>query len=110
MEIVNKKYDKTAIIEKIITRLMIYFNVIKYIDLAKALEISQPTLSKWKDRGTIDIELILNKCEGINLNWLFYGEGPIRRSEDNKVVIDKEEYEQMKEIIRVVKVAAEAIK
>lgn len=30
-------------------------------------------MSNWKSRNTIDYDLLLTKCEGENLNWLFLG-------------------------------------
>lgn len=32
-------------------------------------------ISTWFARGTFDLELIYEKCEGINMNWLLSGNG-----------------------------------
>jgi hypothetical protein len=79
MKYPNEKYNNLKYFENIITRLMIYFKTDKIIVLAESLNVSQPTISNWKRRGTIDMKLLLEKCENINLNWLFFGEGAMLR-------------------------------
>lgn len=44
---------------------------------SKRLGISAQGLSTWISRNTFDIELIYSKCENINPEWLFSGEGPM---------------------------------
>jgi predicted transcriptional regulator len=66
-------------IEKIIERLKIFHGVDTAYELAQILGIAESTLSGWKSRSTIDYELIFSKCEDVNLNWLIYGEGEMRK-------------------------------
>lgn len=45
--------------------------------LAEMLGISQPAISNWKKRDTLDYELIISKCKGLSAEWLLRGEGPM---------------------------------
>ena len=82
MKYASKKYNNLKYSDKIISRLMLYFNTTKIIILAELLGVSQPTISNWKKRGTIDMERIIEKAQNINLNWLFFGEGTMLRQSD----------------------------
>lgn len=42
-------------------------------ELSAYLGISQPLISAWKNRNSIDIDLIITKCNDIDLNWLLRG-------------------------------------
>ncbi len=63
--------DKVLIINKLKSHL----NIKTDTDFAKFLGIKQNTISSWKKRDTLDYELIISKCDNINANWLFTGEG-----------------------------------
>lgn len=63
----------------IIERLKAYFQIVTDIELSKILEVKPNTISTWRNRNTIDWELIFAKCDNINLNWLLTGEGPMLR-------------------------------
>lgn len=78
----NAKIDgmKFAISE-IIERLKTFFCVQQNNDLAVLLGINQSTISTWKSRNTIDWDLIIAKCEKINLNWLVTGKGEMLSEE-----------------------------
>ena len=62
-------------INLILERLFIYFKVGTNAALAQRLGVSATTLSNWKSRNSIDYDLLFTKCEGVNLNWLFFGMG-----------------------------------
>jgi transcriptional regulator with XRE-family HTH domain len=62
-------------INLIIQRLQLFFDVKTSKALAQKLGVSESALSNWKNRNTIDYELLFTKCEGINFNWLFLGKG-----------------------------------
>ena len=66
-------------IDELISRLKIYFKVEADKELAQYLGVSATNLSNWKKRNTFDFDVIFTKCEGINLNWLFFGEGDLLR-------------------------------
>ncbi|WP_138431208.1 helix-turn-helix domain-containing protein [Fodinibius saliphilus] len=53
-------------------------------DLADFLGMNPSTLSMQKNRGRVNLRLIIDKCRDINLNWLLHGEGPMRLSENGK--------------------------
>lgn len=48
-------------------------------EVADFLGIKPSTLSMQKNRGKLNLELIIDKCREINQNWLLYGEGPMKR-------------------------------
>ena len=50
--------------------------------LASFLGVPPTTLSSWYSRNTLDLDIIYEKCVGINWQWLITGEGPKLR--DNK--------------------------
>ncbi len=43
-------------------------------ELANFLGISKNTLSNWRGRNTLDWELVLSKCDILDLNWLIKDE------------------------------------
>ncbi|APF20349.1 Bacteriophage CI repressor helix-turn-helix domain-containing protein [Caldithrix abyssi DSM 13497] len=59
----------------ILGRLKKAYNLKKDIELANFLGVKQSTLATWKLRNTIDYDLIIAKCNDINLNWLLTGQG-----------------------------------
>lgn len=50
--------------------------------LCEFLGIKQTTLSSWRSRNSADLELIIAKCNDIDLNWLFRGEKQPKESVD----------------------------
>ena len=44
------------------------------LELSNHLGVAQNTISTWRRRDTCNLELIISKCDDINLNWLFRGE------------------------------------
>ncbi len=78
----QEKLSKNAIIS-IIERLRVYYEVDTDTSLASFLGVRQNTISSWRSRGAIDLELIITKCDNINLNWLFFEEGPVYRRDIN---------------------------
>jgi len=74
----------------IITRLKKHLDLKKDTDLAFFLEVKQNTISAWKRRGNIDFSLIVSKCEGIDLNWLMYGEEkPVEKTDPETLKINQ---------------------
>ncbi|NOU17072.1 MAG: hypothetical protein HOO91_05890 [Bacteroidales bacterium] len=78
----QEKLSKNAIIS-IIERLRVYYQVDTDTSLASFLGVRQNTISSWRSRSAIDFELIITKCDNINLNWLFFEEGPVYRRDMN---------------------------
>ncbi|MBF7093569.1 helix-turn-helix domain-containing protein [Flavobacterium sp. ALJ2] len=50
-------------------------------DFARFLGIKHNTLSNWYSRGTMDYDLIIQKCDNINANWLLTGKGDILKQD-----------------------------
>lgn len=65
----------------VLDRLKEYLAVKKDADLARRLSISPQTLSSWRQRDAIPYSLCLDfaRREGISLEWVLYGEGPMLR-------------------------------
>jgi len=53
-------------------------------ELAIFLGVKQNTISSWKSRNTIDVFLIIAKCEHISFDYLIFGSEPIYRYEKDK--------------------------
>lgn len=67
----------------VISELKTYLGITKDSDLANYLGIKQNTLANWKARNTLDVELIVSKCEFLNPTWLLTGEGSMLKSENS---------------------------
>ncbi|NVO08479.1 MAG: helix-turn-helix domain-containing protein [Bacteroidales bacterium] len=78
----QEKLSKNAIVS-IIDRLRVYYEVDTDTSLASCLGVRQNTISSWRSRGAIDFDLIIAKCDNINLNWLIFEEGPVYRRDIN---------------------------
>lgn len=59
--------------ELIINRLKEANNFHTDKELADFLGISKTTISNWYSRNALDFELVLSKCEHIDINWLLFG-------------------------------------
>ena len=68
--------DKSLILSKIKD----YLGIKKESDFAKYLGIKQNTLSSWHSRNTFDIDLISQKCDFLNYDWLLTGNGPMLKN------------------------------
>lgn len=66
----------------VISELKTYLGITKDSDLANYLGIKQNTLANWKARNTLDVELIVSKCEFLNPTWLLTGEGSMLKSDN----------------------------
>lgn len=52
-----------------------HYDFDKDVKFAQFLGISSQSLSNWKSRNTFDVEIICQKCEEINPEWLISGRG-----------------------------------
>ena len=50
-------------------------------EVAAFFGLKKSTLSMWKKREKVDLELLTTKCEHVNLNWLIRGTGNMLISE-----------------------------
>ncbi|MCF8308432.1 MAG: helix-turn-helix domain containing protein [Bacteroidales bacterium] len=75
-----------------LNRLKSELNIKTDTELARFLEIKQNTISGWRSRNTIDIKLIIEKCENYNISfdYLIYGNRP--NQEPQKVGEAEEKY------------------
>lgn len=66
---------KTFSSKDIINRLKIALDIKTDNDLSERLTINKSTLSNWKNRNTLDFDLVFSICEHINIDWLLTGDG-----------------------------------
>lgn len=71
----------------ILNQIQEHYGFKKDIKFAEFLGIPAQNLSKWKNRGTYDAELIYTKCTEINPEWLLTGKGNMlkRNIETSKI-------------------------
>lgn len=74
----SRKLDKTRVLDRIKEAYSIKSNA----KLASFLGIAPTTLSSWYSRCTFDLDLLYEKCVGINLSWLLTGEGSMLCDDD----------------------------
>lgn len=83
--------DKTLIIKRIKEA----YNLRTSVEVARFLGVSAQVLSNWQNRNTVNYDTIFPKCQGINLNWLIYGEGdmfierPLSLASEESVAYEK---------------------
>lgn len=65
--------DKSLIINEI----KLHLGIKTDVELADYLGVSQPTISLWRKRNTLDYDLIISKCNNINGHFLITGKGSI---------------------------------
>jgi len=55
----------------ILDRIKIIYQIPTDKELARFLEVKSGTISAWRSRNSINYELIFNKCDNVDFNWLF---------------------------------------
>ena len=63
-----------------------YYGISKNVDFARFFGISEPTSFNRLKMGVIDFEEIYAKCPEISADWLLSGEGPMLKTERDKLV------------------------
>ena len=76
---------------------------------AKRLGISAQGVSTWLSRGTLDIETIFAKCEGVNPEWLLTGEGAMLNDDEKKTIPSPRMVEVTAEAWDIIKKQAESL-
>ena len=64
-------------------------NIEKDAELARFLGITSGLLANWKARNTYNLEILLEKCSDISLDWLLLGKGEMLRTETPESIIEK---------------------
>lgn len=59
----------------ILNRLHAALKIRQNQELARYLGVEPSTLSSWRKRNIVDYGLIVDRVRGVNLHWLFTGEG-----------------------------------
>jgi len=73
--------DKVLMLNKIKEHL----NIKLEKDFANYLGIKPTNLAMWYKRNTYDIELLFNKCEFLNPEWLLTGKGEMLKKNHEKI-------------------------
>jgi len=72
-------------IKLIISKLDKYIKAEKGVGIAEYLGISTSAVSNWKARNSLNVKLILTKCESwLNPDWLLTGEGPMLKGDQKE--------------------------
>ena len=64
-------------------------NIEKDAELARFLGITSGLLANWKARNTYNLEILLEKCSDISLDWLLLGKGEMLRTDTPESIIEK---------------------
>lgn len=73
----------------ILNRISEHYNLSNQAALARFLGVSPQTLANWRARNTIDLDVLLTKCEAIDFNWLLFGRGESSTSQAEATIIYK---------------------
>lgn len=68
----------------ILNRLLIFFDLKNWSELAKRLDISPSVLSQWRKTNTLDLIRVIPLVSDINWHWLITGEGEMRWNSKEK--------------------------
>lgn len=85
---------------EIVDRLKLYFSVKTDKEVAACLGVERVTVSMWKNRDSLDLKLIVTKCDNVNLNWLLRGQGNMYSDEASDSSA-KKEIEHLKEELEI---------
>jgi phage repressor protein C with HTH and peptisase S24 domain len=74
--------DKSLIINEI----KLHLGIKTDTEFANFLGVTQPTISTWRSRNSIDYDLIIAKCNNIDANWLLTGKGNMLKEENTLII------------------------
>lgn len=75
----------SQIVKFILDNLKKAYNIQTDTALAKLLGLTQGAIANWKQRGTVNFDLILKKCDNISLDYLISGKEPRFLEEKNQL-------------------------
>ena len=81
--------------EELINKLMVYYNIETITELSSKLNVSQPTISKWKKNNSY--HTILKKCKKLNI--LEYIDIDVNKYED--IVINSIKYRIIQNVLNL---------
>jgi len=67
-------------VNNILDRIKEHYELQSNLDLAAFLNVHPSTVSAWRRRGTLDFSLVFEKCQGMDMNFLIYGQLPANPS------------------------------
>lgn len=97
-----KSLDVTGVIE----RVKVFLGVKTDTELSNLLNIKQNTISAWRKRGNLNLEIIIPVCAGVDFNWLLYGTGNMQRGEPEAItdkvlaLLNDMDDEQKRDVLR----------
>lgn len=84
----------------ILNRIKSHYKFKSDAQLGRFLGIASNTLANWNKRNSIDLELILTKCEELNATWICSGQGKPTNNypslEDSPFSTTEEAFEKLK--------------
>jgi len=98
--------DKSLILSKIKSHL----GLKKELEFANFLGIKQNTLSTWHSRNTFDIDLISQKCDFLNYDWLLTGRGEMLKNNVTEVNIADSPQSEIEYLKREIQTIRELLK
>jgi len=81
---------KLLIAKKVLQSIKDYYEKRTWGELAVFLGVPEGTLGSWRSRGGMDEDVIIAKCNGINIAWLKTGEGPMFINGDRNRLLNPE--------------------
>lgn len=78
---------------KILDRIKEYYDLTTDIELSDFLGVSRSTVASYRNRGSVNYDLIFSKCPELNFHWLITGEGP-----QEALQLSKEERERIRQV------------
>ncbi len=75
--------------QKILHRVKDAYKLRTDTELAEFLGVQQSTVATWKRRESYNLELIISKCNEMNLNWLLHGEMPIWKNDVKSQIVSE---------------------
>jgi transcriptional regulator with XRE-family HTH domain len=75
----------------IISQIKAHYNFKSDAEFARFLGIKPQVLSNWRNRNTIDYELLARACTEIDANWLMTGTGSMLKNKQAAITVVNEE-------------------
>lgn len=90
-------------VNKIIDKLISFYDLHTDAALTRLLGVNASTVAQWRRRNRIDLHLIVTRCHGINLNWLLLD---TQQTPQHQITEPTEEYHANEILSRQSNVAA----
>jgi hypothetical protein len=75
------------IVSDVLDRIKVAKNLSTDTKLAAFLGLKQSSISTWKSRNSMDIDIVFAKCNDLNMDWLLTGKGEMLRETSKDTVL-----------------------